>query len=65
MIAKGIIEVMHDAYIAYMEDKDTQRRRAFDALPESERAAITAEQEYIAGGWVDLVEEFLKEEIHQ
>ena len=50
LIAKGIIEVMHDAYIAYMEDKDTQRRRAFDALPESERAAITAEQEYIAGG---------------
>ena len=50
LIMLGIMETVHEAYIQYMEDKDQERKRAFNALPESERAAITAEQEYIAGG---------------
>lgn len=50
LIMVDIMGMIYDAYIKYLEDKDSERRRAFDALPESERAAITAEQEYLAGG---------------
>ena len=50
LIMVGIMGMVHDSYIAYLEDKDEQRKREFNALPESERAAITAEQEYLAGG---------------
>ena len=50
LIMVGIMGEIHEAYIRYLNDKDEERKRAFNALPENERAAITAEQEYIAGG---------------
>lgn len=50
LIMVGIMGEIHEAYIRYLNDKDEERKRAFNALPENERAAITAEQEYIVGG---------------
>ena len=50
LIMVGIMGEIHEAYIKYLSDKDEERKRAFNALPENERAAITAEQEYLAGG---------------
>jgi hypothetical protein len=49
-IMYGIMGMVWEAYIKYLEDKDQERSRAFNALPEEERAAITAENEYIAAG---------------
>lgn len=49
-IMYGIMGMVWEAYIKYLEDKDQERKRAFDALPENERAAITAENEYLAAG---------------
>ena len=45
-----IADMIHDAYMAYMQDASTRKRREFDALPMDERAAREAEAEYIAGG---------------
>lgn len=49
-IMEGIGEELHQAYEDWMSDKERQARDTFDMLPEDQRAAITAEQEYIAGG---------------
>ena len=49
-IMEGIGEELHQAYEDWMSDKERQARDTFDALPEDQRAAITAEQEYIAAG---------------
>ena len=49
-IMYGIMGMVWEAYIKYLEDKDQERSRAFNALPVEERAAITAENEYLAAG---------------
>ena len=50
VIMEGIGEELHQAYEEWMADKERQARDTFDMLPEDQRAAITAGQEYIAGG---------------
>jgi len=52
VIMEGIGEELHRAYEEWMADKERQARDTFDMLPEDQRAAITAGQEYIAGGGV-------------
>jgi hypothetical protein len=50
VIMEGIGEELHQAYEEWMADKERQARDTFDMLPEDQRAAITAGQEYIVGG---------------
>lgn len=50
VIMEGIGEELHQAYEEWMADKERQARDTFDMLPDDQRAAITAEAEYIAGG---------------
>tara|TARA_R110001632_G_scaffold13049_3_gene44878 strand:+ start:2088 stop:4040 length:1953 start_codon:yes stop_codon:yes gene_type:complete len=50
LVMLQIADMMHAAYIEYMEDAEGKKRREYEALPEADRAAREAEAEYIAGG---------------